>query len=207
MVHQPGGNEVFGNCLAAVEAVHTLILLAVRLLFGFDAAEVDVSVGREDVVGGQIVFLPQHVVVGVVGGRHLQTARAESNLHVAVFNHGHHASHNGHDEVLAFEPLVLLFLGVDAHGHVAHDGLGARGGYNGVFAGLLNHHVFHVVELRVLVMVDDLLVRERRLAFGVPVDHAQAAIDETLTVEVAEDGDDGLRALFVHGEGGAIPVA
>ena len=62
-------------------------------------------------------------------------------------------------------------------------------------------------EVALLLTVDDLLGREGGEGFRIPVHHAQAAIDETLVIEVDEDLDDALRALHVHGEGGTVPVA
>ena len=56
-------------------------------------------------------------------------------------------------------------------------------------------------------MVNHFLVGERRLPLGVPVDHAQAAVNQPLLIEVAEHADDRARAGLVHGERGAVPVA
>ena len=56
-------------------------------------------------------------------------------------------------------------------------------------------------------LIDHLLIGEGSEGLGVPVDHTDAAIDQTLIVEVAEDADYGSRASLIHGEGGAIPVA
>ena len=67
--------------------------------------------------------------------------------------------------------------------------------------------VFQIVELGVLVLVDDLLIRQCGLGFRVPVDHAHATIDVTLAIEVNKDLDDALGACLVHGESSAVPVA
>ena len=67
--------------------------------------------------------------------------------------------------------------------------------------------IFHVVELRVLFLVDDFFVREGGQGLGVPVDHAHAAVDEAFAIEVYEHLDDALGARAVHGEGGAVPIA
>lgn len=58
-----------------------------------------------------------------------------------------------------------------------------------------------------LVLVDNLLVRECSLSLRVPVNHAHATIDESLLVKVAEYVDDGTRAGLVHGECCAVPIA
>ncbi len=128
---------------------------------------------------------------------------------------------------MAAEPLVLRVFGVDAHGGVAHDGLGTRGGYDGVVAFFIAvddiallfkvlkvlkvfkvlNVVFQVVELRALFFVFYLLGREGGEGLGVPVDHAESAVDEAFVVEVDEDAGDALAAGLVHGEGCAIPIA
>ena len=86
-----------------------------------------------------------------------------------------------------------------------HLALAARG-HNGVGVGI-GHVVAEVEEVALLLLVDYLNVGEGRLCLGVPVDHAQAAIDEALVVEVAEDAEHALAALVVHREGCAVPVA
>ena len=158
-----------------------------------------------------------------MGGCYLQTARTEFNLYVLVFDDGHRAVYHRHDNLLALEPLVLGVIGVDAHRHVAHDCFGACGSHDGIVSTLVavddiaflcgNIHTFlfgqvilHVVELRMLLLIDYLFVREGGEGLGVPVYHAYAAIDESLAVEVAEDFDDALTSLLVHGEGRAVPV-
>ena len=58
-----------------------------------------------------------------------------------------------------------------------------------------------------LFLIDHFLVGEGGEGFGVPIDHAYAAVDKALAIEVHEDLDDALAAGTVHGEGGAVPVA
>ena len=71
----------------------------------------------------------------------------------------------------------------------------------------VNYIVAQVVQLAVALLVDDLLVADGGESLGVPVDHADAAVDEAFVVEVVEYADDALVADGVHGEGGAVPVA
>ena len=78
--------------------------------------------------------LAQHVVVGVVGRCHLQTACAKLNVHIAVLNDRDDAVHQRNDDLASLEPLILRVLRVDTHGGIAHDGLGTGGGDNGVVA-------------------------------------------------------------------------
>ena len=159
-----------------------------------------------------------------MGGGDLQATRTELDIHVFVFDDGDDAAHNRNNHLLALQPLVLRVVGVDAHGHVAHDGLGSGRSHNRVVAaGILVdnvafpsdkiaghaicHIVLHVVQLCVLLLIDHFLVGEGSEGLGIPVDHAHATIDEALAVEIDKHLDDAFRAHFIHREGGAVPVA
>ncbi len=78
--------------------------------------------------------LAQHVVVGIVGGSHLQTARTELDVDVAVLDNGNDTTHQRDDDLVALQPLVLRVLGVYTHSRIAHDGLRARRGHDGIVA-------------------------------------------------------------------------
>ena len=71
----------------------------------------------------------------------------------------------------------------------------------------VGHVVFQVEQMALFLAVNHLLVAQGCLGFGVPVHHAQAAVDEAFVVEVNKHLDDTLRAFLVHGEGRAVPVA
>ena len=58
-----------------------------------------------------------------------------------------------------------------------------------------------------LFLVIYFVIAKSSLVLWVPVDHAKAAIDESLVVEVNKHFDYAFRAFFVHSEGSAIPVA
>ena len=92
--------------------------------------------------------------------------------------------------------MVARICRVDTDGCVAHDRLGARRSYDDVILCALDK-VAKVVELALMLLEDNLLVRECRLCLGVPVDYAYATVDESLLVELAEDIDDRLRALLI----------
>ena len=197
LFEQVGGLQVFGNLLAHVETVHADIEAA---------GLADGSVVVEDVDGGQVVFLAQHVVVYVVGRGYFQTAGTELDVDVVVHDDGYDAVDQRHDYLLPFEEGVAGIVGVDAHGRIAQDGFGTGRGHDDVFV-LPFDVVAQVVELAVLLLVDYLFVREGGERLGVPVDHAHAAVDETFVVEVDKHFQHTLGAHLVHGEGGAVPVA
>ncbi len=142
-----------------------------------------------------------------MGGGYLEAAGAEVHLHVGVHDYGHRTPYHRHNHTLPFEPGIALVGRVDAHGCIAEDCLGARGGHDDIFVGLTFHIITQVIELRVLILVDNLLIGEGCKCGRVPVDHAHAAVYQSLVVKVAEHPDHTLRAHIVHGESGALPVA
>ena len=173
-----------------------------------------------------MVCLAQHIVVGVVCRGNLQTSCTKLYVYIAVLDDGNDTSHEWYDNLLASKPLVLGVFGVDTHRGVAHDGLRARGGYHCIVALLVlmddiafgclvniraitvrSNVIFKIIELGLLILVDNLLIAECSLGLGVPVYHAQSAVDKSLVVEVNKNFDDALRALLIHGECGAVPIA
>ena len=198
LLHQSGPGKVFLNLVAHLEAIHS---------------HIETGLGRkrtvrvEDVDRGQVVLFAQHVVVDIMGRRHLETTRTKLNVDILVFNHRNHAAHQRHDDLLAAQPLVLGVVGIDAHGRIAHDSLGTRGSHHGILVGRTAlDTIFQIIELAVLLLINHFLVRERRLSLGIPVDHSDSAINQSLAIKVAEHFDDALRAHVVHRKGRAVPV-
>ena len=153
LLHKVERLQVFDNLLAAVETVHAVVLAYVRLQLFLYRVHVQMRVRREDIDGLEVVFLPQHVVVHVMRRRHFQTTGTETYLYVTVLDDRDHTTDTRYDDVLAFEPLVLLLFGVDADRYIAEDGLRTGGShYCVVCTGLgidytrLRHFVAQVVE-------------------------------------------------------------
>ena len=199
--------EIFDDGFAAIETIHAVVLAYVGLEFGFNGVHIEMCVRREDVDGLEVVFLTKRVVVDVMRRRHFEATCTETDFHITVFDNRDYTTDTRHDDVLAFEPLILLLFGVDADRNIAENGFRTRGCYYGIFARLFGYFVAQVVELVMLIVVDYFLVGKGCLTLGIPVDHTQSAIDKAFFVKVAEDLDDRLRAGFVHGESGTVPVA
>ena len=168
---------------------------------------VERAVVVEDIDGLELVLLTEHIVIDVVRRRDLQTARTELNVYVLVLDNGDCTADDRHDELLATEEVIALVIGVDTYGGVPHDGLGTGRSDDDILVCLALNEVAQVIELTLLLLIDDLLVAEGGLCLGVPVHDTHAAVDEALAVEVDEDVDDALATLFVHSEGGTLPVA
>ena len=168
---------------------------------------VEFATGGEDVHDGQMVALPDFVVVGVVGGGDFEGAGAELPVHVSVGDDGDGLVDDGDECLFADEVLEAAVAGVDGDGGVGHDGFGALCGDDDAFGGVVFQRVAEVKELGVFVFVDDFFVGKHRLRFGVPVGHAQAAVDFSFFIKVNEDVEHGLRQAGFHGEAGALPIA
>ena len=198
LLEQAGLVEILLDLAADVETVHADIHADLV---------VDRAVVVEDVDGLQAVFLAQHVVVHVVGRGDLQGSRTELDVDVRVADDGDRAADERHDDAgVGGQILIARVVGVDAEGRIAEDGLGTGRGDDDDAVGSFDL-VAQVVELSVRLLEDDLLVREGGLCGGVPVDHAHAAVDLALVVEVAEDAQHAFGADVVHREAGAVPVA
>ena len=128
LLHQVGLLQINGNLPTHLHAVHTHVE---PCSFG------ERTVRIENVDGLEVVCFTQGIVVHVVSRGHLQTARTELNIHVAVFYDRDNATHQRHHHLVAAQPLVLGVLGVNAHSGIAHDSFGTCGSYNGVVTSVL----------------------------------------------------------------------
>ena len=102
--------------------------------------------------------------------------------------------------------MVLRIVRIDAHGRVTHDRFGAGRSHDGIPV-FTDDAVAQVVEFALLLLINHLLVAEGGEGGGIPIDHADAAIDQPFAVQITEDAKDAPRADVVHSEGRAIPVA
>ena len=215
LLHQSSSLQVLLDLNTHIKAVHADIQtssLAQRAII------------VEDVDGLQLVLVTQHIVVHIVSRSHLQATRSELNIHIVILNHRNRAVHQRHHHLLAAQPSVLRIVRVDTHGSITHDGLRTSGSHNSIITLLiLVYHltfstcrshlltfsktIFQIIQLRMLLLVNHLLVAERSLSLRVPVHHAHTAINQSLAVEVNKHLDDRLRALLVHRERSAVPIA
>ena len=215
-LHQSGGLEVLGDSLATVEAVHAHI---------HTGTLGDCGIVIEDVNNLEVVSLAEHIIVLVMSRSDLEATGTELDVDITVLDNGNYAIYQGHDYLATAEPAILGVLGIDTHGGIAHDCLGTSGGDHGIVATLVVdvHHlalgrstgrglavgkiIAQVIELGLLLLKEHLVVADSSEVLGVPIDHAQSAVNQALVIEVAEHLGDAEIALIVHGECGAVPVA
>ena len=189
--------KVLDDGIAALVAVHAVVGAAVF---------VDGAVVGDNADDLKVVAQADLEVVRVVGGGHLDRARAEADLAVFVAHDGNFAVHDRQDALLADEVLELFVLGVDRDAGIAHHRLGTGGGDDDV-AAAVGERVADIPEVTGLINVLDLRVGQRRQAMRAPVDDAAALINEALVVQLAEGLAHGPGAALVHCEAGAGPVA
>ena len=109
--------EILNYLLAALIAVEPVVSTAVFVyssVVGYNADNV------------KIMPEADLKVVGIVGRRHLNGARAEAYLAVIIANDGYLAAYEREDAGLADQMLMLLVLGVDGNAGVAQHRFGPR---------------------------------------------------------------------------------
>ena len=143
-------------------------------------------------------------------GGDLDRARAELRLHGVVRHHRDLAPDEGQKQVAPDALLVALVIGVHGDAGVADHRFRTGGRHHDIVgkghATLAHHGVADEVEARLLLVVVDLEVAERRLAARAPVDHSQPAVDETVVVEVDEGRAHGPDDARIEREDVPAPV-
>ncbi len=161
-----------------------------------------------DVDGFKLVAAAYLEVVRVMRRCDLDGAGAELGINKVVGNHRQFSLKYGQNETLAYEFRESTVARIDSHGCVAEHRLRTGCGHRdkGLWAAILDR-VLYVVELAVFILVFALLVGERCLATGTPVDDVLATIDQALIVEPDKHLGDCITEAFVHREAFSIPVA
>ncbi len=154
--------------------------------------------------------LPDVKVRLVMGGGDLEDAGAKLDIDVII-------SHNQQlflvflrqrpHRMFTDQMPVTRILRVYRNTAVARNGLGPRGRDLKPGIRLLHNLHLEVVELAVLLLHDDLLIRKRSQRFGAPVHHPLAAINQPLFVEVHKHALHAFRVILIHREAQARPIA
>ena len=198
LLQQISRSQILFDLLTNHKAIHTYV---------HTHLVVHRTVVVEDIDSLQAILLAQHIVVHVVRRRYLQCTRTELDIDIRIADHGDRTTHQRHNHTcVGGQPVVALVVGIDAESRIAQDGLGAGRSHDDRAIRSLNL-ITQVVELAVRLLVDHLLVRQRGLCRGVPIDHTNTAIDLTLVVEIDKHLDHTLGARIVHREAGTIPIA
>jgi hypothetical protein len=159
----------------------------------------------EDVDRRQPVALGDLVVVGVVGGGHLDGAGAELAVDGLVGDDRDRAVDQRQAHRPADQLAVAGVVGVDGHRRVAEHRL-RPGGRHADRAGAVGQRVAEQGQLAGDLLVLDLDVGQGGQAARAPVDDPPAPVQQPLLVEGDEHLADGLGEALVHGEALPGPV-
>ncbi len=181
--------------------------LDVEGLGGFE----DMGGLREDIDQRKTSALADFIVVEVVGRGDLHAARALVHVGVLIGDDGDATADQRQLDELADQRGVALVVGIDRHGAVAEQGLGAGGGDHqmveaGVGGDTVGQRIAEVPELTLLVAILDLEIGDGGVQRRVPVDQALAAIHQILFIQADEDLLHRLVEALIHGEALAAPV-
>ena len=183
----PGGKPVHAGVLQPVRAERAVFVQYVQ--------------------GFQAVLLANGKVVPVVCRGHFEATGTKVQRHVLVGNDGNEPTAHGNPHPFAVQRQIPLVLGVYGNGHVAHKRFRPGGSHRQVGSGSILQFVPNVVQFGLDVLVDHFFVGQRRLGLGVPMDHAQPAVDVPLFVQVYKYLVNAFGTRLVHGKGRAVPVA
>ena len=185
------------NLFAAFKTVHAFV---------FACAFIHLRILCEHVDEVKIMAQTDLEVVRVVCGSDLYAAGSFFGIGMLVFNDRNFTVRER--KIDSFSDKVLISGIADRHRDRGISEHGFRTGCgNDQKAGTIGQRIFEVIELAVFLLVDDFLIGERRFGNGAPVDHALAAFDISLVVQLYKDLFDGVAEPFVHGETLALPVA
>ena len=155
---------------------------------------------------GQVMALADLEVVRVVRRGDLHHARALFHIGMLVADDRDFDVYQRQNDVAAVQMRIARIVFVDGHGGIAQHCLRAGGRQLKLFARLLDG-VEQVPEVAFLLLILHLRVGNGGVAARAPVDHAVAAVNQTLFIQVVENLRDGLAASLVHREAFAAPVA
>ena len=121
---------------------------------------------------------------------HFQATGTELDVYIVVFDYRNHPVYQRNDHLFAFQPSVLRVVRVDTHGGIAHDCLRTGSCHDGIASfGIAFHLVAKVIQLAVFFLIYNLFVGQGGQCLRVPVDHADAAIDQSFLEQVDKDLD------------------
>ena len=134
----------------------------------------------------------------VMRGRHLQHTGAELRIDRGVTDNRKFLARERPPDLFADQIPVARIVRMNRHPGVGHDGFRARRRHFEETPGLLHNLVADVVEFSLLRLGDDFFIGERRLRRGIPVNHAPAAIDQSLSIQIDEHVFDGANIIVIE---------
>ena len=137
---------------------------------------------------------------------HFQTSCSEIHINVCILDDWYFSVNQRNNHFLAVKVLVLLVLWVDTHSGITEYCLRSCCCDNCVSV-LACDFVSKVVEFALLFLIYYFLVGKGSLGLWIPVYHSDAAVYQSLVVEVNKHLYHALGTFLVHGEACSVPVA
>ena len=178
---------------------------------------VERAVVVQNINDGQFVLNAQLVVVQVVGGGYFEATRAKIHRNVFVQNNRNLTANERNQHRFAMQVQIAFVVWINANSHISHNGFRARSGnhkppsprwgssFNSPIGGW--GAVSNIIQLRLNVFINYLLIRKRGFSLRVPVHHSHTAINLAFVVEPHKGFDDRLVIIGIHRKIGAVPVA
>ena len=182
--------EVFNQLLTAVKAVHAGVLARLVVHGPVIVHHVDPR---------QVMPVANFKVVRVVGGSDLHQTGPEFRVDVLVFNDRDFPANQRQNQLLAHQVLVAFIPWGNSHGRVTKHGF-RPGSSNFHAARAVSQRVVDVVEGPLVILVDNLDVRQSRPQLRVPVDDIFAPVDQAFIIELNENPADSLGQALVKSE-------
>ena len=151
------------------------------------------------------VAQPDFVVVEVVCRGDLDAAGAEFGIGVLIGDNGDAAAGQRQFDQFTDHMFIALVLGIDRDCAVTQHGLRACGGDHQMTPAVAQG-VAHVPHESVLLLVQHFEIGDGGVQFGIPVDQAFAAVDQSLFVEADKNLFNCVGEPFVHGEAFVLPI-
>ena len=163
----------------------------------------------DDINNRKFVFDTEFVVIDIVCRGHFKTSCTEVHSHIAVLDDRNLLIDKGNKHLLTFQIVVSLILRVDTYSSIRHDGLWTCSSDNYVFIRrftILRDEISEIVELRLGLFTDYLLITHCGKRLWIPVHHPHTTIDVTFFVEIYESIDNRLAEWLIHSKFGSVPI-
>ena len=167
---------------------------------------IDPAIRSQDIDDRQIVTLTDFEIEFVVRRRDFQHAGAEFRIDRLIGDDRNLRAIKRSPDLFSDKASETLVVWVHCDADVGHDCFRTRRRDFDEAPRLVDDFVAHVIQSSFLRFRDDFLVGERGLRGRVPIDHALAAIDQSVVVKIDENFVHGARVFFIEGVALARPI-
>ena len=189
--------QIFHHGFSCRIAVHTGILAAQFIHGGVVIQDIDFF---------QIMPSSHLKVVRVVGGSNLHTACTELFIYIFIRYHRDLTVRQRKFQHFSNDILVALIGRIHGHGGITQQSLRAGSSDLHIASVFSDNWVIDMPEKAILILVLNLCVRQRGLAYRTPVDDTAALIDPSFFVQAHKHFFHGFGTALVHGKPLSVPI-